>query len=331
MLEWGLWVPASQRTPKSARARKRGGLVPPEPVASDTLGGGKCPKSQTRLVPFPKLPDRLGGSATCLRCVEVPRLTAPRARPWPPRPPAHTGAMGTMPPATPAPNHCSRAPLALGARNTRFTAQPAVGSCTLRRWLQGDVSLRHPVLGATDRALAASVVVPSRANPANLSRVEPQRNEGGRETAPVPACADFTPETPFQKSLTAPGGVGLFVLRIWVKIVHCFAYVGTGNRYFRRNWGSGGVLSKSFHLPIPALYSRTMGTPLPAGALRTPTRGGCRDLGVPLSIRGAAGRHLPSRGCAGANQSARGSAPGFVPSSSLKPSPKPADETCLFP
>lgn len=92
-----------------------------------------------------------------------------------------------------------------------------------------------------------------------------------------------------------------------------------------------GVLSKSFHLPIPVLYSRTMGTPLPARALQTPTRGGCRDLGVPLGIRGAAGRHVPSRGCAGANQPARGSAPGSIPSPSLKPSPKPTDETCLFP
>lgn len=329
MLESGLWVPASQRTPKSVRAGERGGLVPPEPVASDTLRGGKCPKSQTQLVPFPKLPDRLGGSATCLRCMEAPWLTTPRARLWPPRPPAHTGAMGTMPPATPAPNHCSRAPLTLGARNTRFTAQqPAARSsagCKVTCPFVTPCSV--PPTGLWPPPSRR----PQRGNPANLSRVEPQRNEGGRETAPVPACADFAPETPFQKSLTAPGGVGLFVLRIWVKIVRCFAYVGMGNRYFRRNWGGGGVLSKSFHLPIPALYSRTMGTPLPAGALQTPTRGGCRDLEVPLGIHGAAGRHLPSHGCAGANQSARGSAPGSVPSPSLKPSSKPTDETCLFP
>lgn len=61
---------------------------------------------------------------------------------------------------------------------------------------------------------------------------------------PVPACADFAPETRFQNSLTAPGGAGLFVLRIWVKIVRCFACVGTENRYFRRKgggWEAGGV------------------------------------------------------------------------------------------
>ena len=54
------------------RAGEWGGLIPPEPVTSDTLGGGKCPKSQTQLTPFPKLPDGLGGSAACLRRTEVP-------------------------------------------------------------------------------------------------------------------------------------------------------------------------------------------------------------------------------------------------------------------
>lgn len=52
--------PNPTRDPKFHESQ--GGLIPPEPAASDSLGGGKRPKSQTRLVPFPKLPDRLGGS-----------------------------------------------------------------------------------------------------------------------------------------------------------------------------------------------------------------------------------------------------------------------------
>lgn len=89
---------------------------------------------------------------------------------------------------------------------------------------------------------------------------------------PVPACADFTPETPFQKSLTAPGGAGLFVLRIWVKIVRCFAYVGTGKRYFRKKGGGRGSSLNHFISPSLRCTAGPWGPP-PTRALGMPEEG----------------------------------------------------------
>lgn len=201
------------------------------------IGRRKVPKEPDAARAVPKAPGQVGRLSHMFVLHGGPLVDGPASPAAAPPGLRHTPGRWA-----PCPGHPCSQPLQPGTarpRGTKHTVHRAAG-CTLQRWLQGDVSLRHPMLGATDWALAASVAVPSRANPANLSRVEPQRNEGSRETAPVPACADFTPETPFQKSLTAPGGVGLFVLRIWVKIVRCFAYVGMGNRYFRRNWGGGG-------------------------------------------------------------------------------------------
>lgn len=210
------------------RAVQQGRLIPAEPAAPDALGGGKRLQSQT-------LPQRRSQSSRTGWAAQ-PRVCSGAG---PESPATASPAPGTRwgdavtPSATPAPPFGDRAPLALGT--PRRVHGPA--GCG-----KAGAGCRVTCVFVTPCHQPGSSLLPRGAlgaNPANSRRAESRRSAGGWETAPVPARVDLTPGTRFPKSLAAPGGAGLFVLRIWVRIVRCFAYVETGNCYFRRKGEAG--------------------------------------------------------------------------------------------
>lgn len=131
--------------------------------------------------------------------------------PWLPRLLAHTGAMGTTPPAVPAP---LRLPSGCDTHPASCSTGFMVMMCPFVT-----LYLCHQLRGAN--AADSSV----------LNRGEARAAGAGAHSSPRGFHA--FPEIP-------PGGTGLFVLRIWVKIVRCFADVGMRSRYFGRKRGWWG-------------------------------------------------------------------------------------------